>query len=121
MSALQGTSQGDFDATETITLARRRHTTPLLSETSLSLPLAEIASAIASRDLVESTDRATLDHARKIHLIFYHKHTPWLVDRGIAALHQVQKTTALTESVPRSAVENATESADRVDLTVAHS
>lgn len=121
MSASQGTSQGDFDAIETITHARRCHTIRLLSETSLSLPLAEIASAIASRELAESNDRATLDHARKSHLILYHKHTAWLVDIGIIKLHQARKMAALTESVAQSMVENATESANGVGLTVAHS
>lgn len=121
MSSLQEVSQDDFDAAETITHVHRQHTIDLLSEAASPLPLADISTAIATRELTESDDVAILDYAQEIHLALYHNHVPRLADMGMVEFSQARMTAALAESVPRSVVENLTESANGVGWSVPHS
>ncbi len=79
--------------------ARRRHTLRILSESGVSMALADIAAEIASLERPDSDEGPDWERIERIYISLYHCHVPKLDDHGLVEFDIARRTAAIADAV----------------------
>lgn len=86
--------------------SRRRHALQILCKSNSSIPLADLAADIASRELDESDETDNEEYIERVLISLYHTHVPKLEDMGIVEFNATKRTVSLSDSEESHFIQN---------------